>query len=73
MIHRLASSQPRHARRGIPHTRRTLTTLSGLTAFIAAAIGLAPAASATRVPLPGGGGAPPPPPPATTVAAHLPL
>jgi hypothetical protein len=72
MIHRPASSQPRHARRGIPHTRRTLTTLSGLMAFIAAAIGLAPAASAIRLPPPGGG-APPPPPPATTVAAHFPL
>jgi hypothetical protein len=42
-------------------------------AFIAAAIGLAPAASAIRLPPPGGGGAPPPPPPATTVAAHFPL
>jgi hypothetical protein len=73
MIHRLTSSQPHHAGRGIPHTRRTLTTFSGLMAFIAAAIGLAPAASATRLPPPGDGGAPPPPPPATTVATHFPL
>jgi hypothetical protein len=73
MIHRSASSQPRQAGRGIPHTRRTLTAFSGLMACIAAAVGLAPAASATRVPPPGGGGAPPPPPPAATVAAHFPL
>jgi hypothetical protein len=73
MIYRPASSQPRRAGRGIPHTRRTLTTLSGLVAFITAAIGFAPAASAIRLPPPGGGGAPPPPPPATTVATHFPL
>jgi hypothetical protein len=73
MIHQPTSPQPRRAGRGISRTRRTLTTLSGLAAFITAAIGLAPAASATHVPPPGGGGAPPPPPPATTAAAHFPL
>jgi len=73
MIHRPASSQPRPARRGTPRTRRTLTALSGLAVFLTAAIGLAPAASAIRVPPPGGGGAPPPSPPPTTVAAHFPL
>jgi hypothetical protein len=73
MIHRPASPQPRLAGRGIPRTRRTLTTLSGVTAFLTAAIGLAPAASAIRLPPPGGGGAPPPPPPPITVTAHFPL
>jgi hypothetical protein len=73
MTHRPASSQPRPARRGITRTRRTLTTLSGLAVLLTAAIGLAPAASATRLPPPGGGGAPPPPPPPTTTAAHFPL
>jgi hypothetical protein len=68
MIHRPASSQPRLAGRGIARTGRTLTTFSGLAAFLTAAIGLAPAASATHVP-PG----PPVPPPATTAAAHFPL
>jgi len=72
MIHRSASPQPRLAGRGIPRTRRTLTTFSGLAAFLTAAIGLAPAASAIRLPPPGGGGAPPPPPP-ITVTAHFPL
>jgi len=73
MIHRPASPQPRRAGRGIPCTRRTLTTFSGLAAFLTAAIGLAPAASAIRLPPPGGGGAPPLPPPPITVAAHFPL
>ena len=65
MTHRPASSRP--------HTRRTLTTLSGLAVFLTAAVSLAPAASAVRLPPPGGGGAPPPPPPSTTAAAHFPL
>ena len=73
MIHRPASPQPRFAGRSIPRTRRTLTALSGLAAFLTAAVGLAPAASAIRLPPPGGGGAPPPPPPPITVAAHFPL
>jgi len=73
MIHRPASSQPRPPRRGITRTRRTLTALSGLAVLLTAAIGLAPAASAIRLPPPGGGGAPPPPPPPTTAAAHFPL
>jgi len=73
MIHRPASPQPRRTGRGIPRTRRTLTTVSGLAVFLTTAIGLAPAASAIHVPPPGGGGAPPPPPPATTAAAHFPL
>lgn len=73
MIHRPASSQPYPARRGITRTRRTLTTLTGLAVLLTAAIGLAPAASAIRLPPPGGGGVPPPPPPPTTAAAHFPL
>jgi len=73
MIHRSAASQPDHALRGIPRTRRALTTLSGLGVFLTVAIGFAPAASAIRLPPPGGGGAPPPPPPSTTAAAHFPL
>ena len=73
MIHRPASSQPRPAGRGIPRTRRTLTSLAGLAVFLTAAIGLAPAASATRLPPPGRGLAPPPPPPPATAAAHFPL
>jgi hypothetical protein len=72
MNHSHASPPPRAAR-GIPSTRRTLTTLSGLAVFLTAAIGLAPAASAIRLPPPGGGGVPPLPPPATTAAAHFPL
>jgi hypothetical protein len=71
MIHRPAPSQPRLAGRGIARTRRALTTFSGLAAFLIAAIGLAPAASATHVPP--GPPVPPPPPPATTAAAHFPL
>lgn len=60
-------------------TGQMITSLSGLAAFMAIAIGLAPAASAINVPPPGISGAtvapPPPPPPsqATTVPAHLPL
>jgi hypothetical protein len=73
MIHRPAPSQPRLAGRGIARTRQTLTTFSGLAAFLIAAIGLAPAASATHVP-PGAPGVPlPPPPPPPTVSAHFPL
>jgi hypothetical protein len=75
MVHRPAPSQPRHAGRGIPRTRRTLTTLSGLAVFLTAAIGFAPAASATHVP-PGAPGVPPPPPPPpppAAAAAHFPL
>jgi hypothetical protein len=73
MIYRPASSQPCPARRSVTRTRRTLTTLSGLAALLTAAIGLAPAASAIRLPPPGGGGAPAPPPPPATAAAHFPL
>ena len=73
MIHRPASPQPRLAARGILRTRRSLTISGGLGAFLAAAIGLAPAASAIRLPPPGGGGAPPPPPPPAAAAAHFPL
>jgi hypothetical protein len=71
MTHQPAPPQPRRARRGIPCARRTLTTLSGLTAFMITAIGLAPAASAT-LPPPEPPVAPPSPPPAAA-AAHLPL
>lgn len=73
MIHRSAASQPDRALRGIPRTRRALTTLSGLAVFLTVAIGFAPAASAIRLPPPGGSGAPPPPPPSTTAVAHFPL
>jgi hypothetical protein len=75
MTHRLASPQPRLAGCGIPRTRRSLTIFSGMAVFLAAAISLAPAASATHVP-PGPPVAPPlppPPTPATTMAAHFPL
>jgi beta-lactamase regulating signal transducer with metallopeptidase domain len=53
-----------------------ITSLSGLAAFMAIAIGLAPAASAINVPPPGISGAtvaPPPPSQVTTVPAHFPL
>jgi len=75
MIHRSAASQPDHALRGIPRTRRALSTLSGLAVFLIVAIGFAPAASATHVP-PGAPGVPPPPPPPpppAAAAAHFPL
>ena len=58
---------------------KMVTSLSGLAAFMAIAIGLAPAASAINVPPPGISGAtvapPPPPSPSqvTTVPAHFPL
>jgi hypothetical protein len=71
MIHRLAPPQPPRARRGTPRTRRTLTTLGGLTVFLTAAIGLAPAAWAAFPP-PEPSLAPPSPPPAAT-AMHFPL
>ena len=72
MIHRPAPTQPHLAKCGIPRTRRTLTALSGLAAFLTAAIGLAPTASAT-LPPPEPSAAPvPPPPPPVTVAAHFP-
>jgi hypothetical protein len=73
MIHRSAASQPDHALRGIPRTRRTLTTLSGLAVFLTVAIGFAPAASATHVPPGAPGVPPPPPPPPAAAAAHFPL
>jgi hypothetical protein len=73
MIHRPAPPQPHLAGRGIPRTRRTLATLSGLAVFLTAAFGFAPAASAVRLPPPGGFPVAPPPPPATTAAAHFPL
>jgi hypothetical protein len=73
MIHRPAPPQPDLAGRGIPRTRRTLATLSGLAVFLTAAFGFAPAASAVRLPPPGGFPVAPPPPPATTAAAHFPL
>jgi hypothetical protein len=70
MIHRSASSQPYLARRAIPRARRTFITLSGLGVFLAATIGLAPAAWATFPP------PEPPPAPGTatdpTVVAHFP-
>jgi hypothetical protein len=75
MIHQSATPQPHLVARSIPRTRRSLTISGGLGAFLAAAIGLAPAASATHVP-PGPPVAPPAPPPPTaitTMAAHFPL
>jgi hypothetical protein len=76
MSYRPASPQP-HAGRSLPRSRRTLTALSGVAIFTTAAIGLAPAASATYLP-PGPPAAPPSPPPPlppppTTAAAHFPL
>jgi hypothetical protein len=71
MIHRPASSQPPPTGRGFPRARRTFTTAGGLAVFLAAAIGLAPAASAVLPPPePPVAPAPPPPP---TVVAHFPL
>lgn len=73
MNHRPASSQPHTPRRGISRTRRMLAALGGLAAFLTAAIGLAPAASAT-LPPPEPSAAPvPPPPPPAAVPAHFPL
>jgi len=71
MNHRPAPSQPRPARRGIPRTRRTLTSLSALAVFLAPEIGLAAAAPGRLSPQPSG--APVPPPPSTAAPAHLPL
>jgi hypothetical protein len=72
MTHRPASSQQCRAGRGIARTRRALTALAGLAVLLTAAIGLAPAASASLPPEPPGTPAPPPPP-STTAPAHLPL
>ena len=71
MNHRPAPSQPRPAGRGIPRTRRTLTSLSGLAVFLAPAVGLA-AAPGRLSPAPSGTPVPQPPP-ATAAPAHLPL
>jgi hypothetical protein len=77
MTHPPAPAHRRPARRGVPRTGQMITSLSGLAALLAVAIGLAPAASAMNVPPPGISGAtvapPPPPSPATAVPAHLPL
>jgi hypothetical protein len=73
MNHRPATSQPRRAGHSSIGTRRALTALGGLAVFATAAIGLAPAASAS-LPPPAHSAAPvPPPPPATAAPAHLPL
>jgi hypothetical protein len=73
MNHRPASSPPPPAGRSIPRTRRMITACGGLAVFLAAAIGLASAASATPAP-PEPSVAPiPPPPPITTAPAHFPL
>jgi len=72
MNHRPAPSQPGPAGRGIPRTRRTLTSLSGLAVFLAPAAGLAAAAPGRTLPEPSGTPVPPPPP-ATAAPAHLPL
>ena len=72
MNHRPASSQPRPPGRRIPRTRRMLAGLGGLAVFLAAAIGLAPAAWATPAP-PEPSLAPVPPlPPPAAVPAHFP-
>ena len=72
MNHRPAPSQPRPPGRGTPRTRRMITALSGLAVFLAAAIGLAPAASAV-LPPPAPSAPVPPPPPVTAAPAHFPL
>ena len=72
MNHRPAPSQPRPAGRGIPRTRRTLTSLSGLAVFLAPAVGLA-AAAPGRLSPEASGTPVPPPPPSTAAPAHLPL
>ncbi|HXZ70194.1 MAG TPA: hypothetical protein VEH31_04875 [Streptosporangiaceae bacterium] len=71
MSHRPASSQPRLAGRHIPRIHRTLATLGALAAFLTAAIGLAPTASAV-LPPPEPPAAPLPPPPPAAVPAHFP-
>lgn len=69
MIHRPASSQLCPPRRGIPRTSRMLAALGGLAVFLAAAIGLAPAALATPPPEPSV--ATPPLAPSAAVPAHF--
>jgi hypothetical protein len=72
MIHPHASSPPRPAGRSIPRTRRMITTIGGLAAFLAAAIGLAPAASATLPPPEPSVVPVPSPPPLPAAPAHFP-
>jgi hypothetical protein len=67
MNHPPAPPQRRRAARRTPRTRRTLARLGGLAAFLAAAIGVAPAAWATSPP-PAPSAAPPP----AAAPAHFP-
>ena len=72
MNHPPVLPRPRHAARAASRTRRTLAPLAGLAVFLAAAIGLAPAAWATPPPPePSFAPATPLPPPAA-VPAHFP-
>jgi hypothetical protein len=71
MKHRPAPPLPRPVGRCISRTRRALTALSGLAVFLIAAIGFAPAASAT-LPPPEPSVAPPAPLP-IAAPAHFPL
>ena len=72
MNHPSAPPQRRRAALRTPRTRRTLARLGGLGVFLAAAIGLAPAAWATSPP-PEASSAPVPPPPPTAAPEHFPL
>src|SRR5215467_9881677 len=72
MNHRPALSPPPPGGRGIPRTRWTLTSLTGLAVFLAPTVRLAAAAPGRLSPKPSGTPVPPPPP-STAVPAHLPL
>ena len=71
MNHLSVPSRPRRAARATFRTRRMLAPLGGLAVFLAAAIGLAPAAWATSPP-PEPSFAPVPPPPPAAAPAHFP-
>ena len=73
MNHRPASSQQRPPGHGTPRSRRMLAALGGLAVFLTAAIGLAPAASATLPPPEPSLAPAPPPPPTSTAPAGIPL
>jgi hypothetical protein len=73
-MNRPPSPPQRHrAARRTPRTRRTLARLTGLAVLLTAAIGLAPAALATKPPPEPSFAPPPPPPPPAAAPAQLPL
>jgi hypothetical protein len=73
MDHPLAPPQRRRAARFTPRTARALARLGGLAVLLTAAIGLAPAALATKPPPEPSFAPPPPPPPPAAAPAQLPL